>query len=116
MPVDIQRLIHKELSPKLFFAGGRRGTFIGAQGGAEGRRREQEGATLRTGELRELTVAALDISVISAGAIMQGADIARVLELGAVALQMLCAGMENRFIQSVQAVQSQAPPRVAIPN
>ena len=60
-------------------AGGRRGTFIGAQ----------KGAALRTGELLELSVAAL---------------------------QILRAGMENRFIQSMQAVESQAPPRVAIPN
>jgi nitronate monooxygenase len=59
-------------------AGGHRGTFIGAQ----------EDATLGAAELLALTVANLDIPVISAGAIMDGADIARALALGAAAVQM----------------------------
>ncbi len=117
-------------------AGGHRGTFIGVQ----------EDATLGAGELLELTVAALDIPVISAGAIMHGADIARALALGATAVQMGTAflvcdesgihpaykqrlltagnqatrltrafsgryarGMDNRFMQLMQAVESQVP-------
>lgn len=59
-------------------SGGHRGTFIG----------EQLEATLSAPQLLSEVVAALDIPVISAGAIMSGADIARALALGAAAVQM----------------------------
>ncbi len=59
-------------------AGGHRGTFIG----------EQAAATLRTFELLPQVVAAVNIPVIAAGGIMDGADIARALALGAQAVQM----------------------------
>jgi nitronate monooxygenase len=59
-------------------AGGHRGTFIGAQ----------QDATLSAAQLLPLVVQALDIPVIAAGAIMDGSDIARVLALGASAVQM----------------------------
>jgi nitronate monooxygenase len=59
-------------------SGGHRGTFIGAQ----------TDATLTLAELLPRVVAALRIPVIAAGGIMDGADIARVLALGAAAVQM----------------------------
>ncbi|HAT32873.1 MAG TPA: 2-nitropropane dioxygenase [Janthinobacterium sp.] len=59
-------------------SGGHRGTFIGAQ----------TDATLTCFELLPLVVAALDIPVIAAGGIMNGAAIARALALGASAVQM----------------------------
>jgi nitronate monooxygenase len=59
-------------------SGGHRGTFIGAQ----------EAATLETFELLPTIVAAVDIPVIAAGGIMDGADIRRALGLGARAVQM----------------------------
>jgi nitronate monooxygenase len=59
-------------------SGGHRGTFIGAQ----------QDATLTAAQLLPLVVAALDIPVIAAGAIMDGVDIARALALGASAVQM----------------------------
>jgi len=59
-------------------SGGHRGTFIGAQ----------EEATLTTFELLPLVVAAVKIPVISAGGIMDGADIKRALDGGAQAVQM----------------------------
>ena len=117
-------------------AGGHRGTFIGAQ----------RDATLTAATLLPLAVAALDIPVISAGAIMNGADIRRALALGAAAVQMgtaflvsdeaaihpayrqrllgagkhptrltrafsgrLARGLENRFMQMMQEVESEVP-------
>jgi nitronate monooxygenase len=117
-------------------AGGHRGTFIGLQ----------SEATLTAAALLPLVVAALDIPVISAGAIMNGADIRRALALGAAAVQMGTAflvsdesaihpaykqrllgagdhptrltrafsgryarGLENRFMQMMQAVESEVP-------
>lgn len=59
-------------------AGGHRGTFIGAQ----------TDATLQTFALLPQVVAAVTIPVISAGGIMDGADIKRALALGAQAVQM----------------------------
>jgi nitronate monooxygenase len=59
-------------------SGGHRGTFIGAQ----------EDATLKTFELLPTIVAAVDIPVIAAGGIMDGADIKRALDMGAQAVQM----------------------------
>ena len=59
-------------------AGGHRGTFLGPQ---------QE-ATLTSCELLAQVVPALSIPVIAAGAIMDGADIARALAQGAAAVQM----------------------------
>ncbi len=59
-------------------SGGHRGTFLVPQ----------LEATLGTAELLEQIVGALDIPVISAGGIMTGADIARMLALGASAVQM----------------------------
>lgn len=59
-------------------AGGHRGTFIGAQ----------EDAKLTTFELLPTVVAAVNIPVISAGGIMDGADIKRALDGGAQAVQM----------------------------
>lgn len=59
-------------------SGGHRGTFIGAQ----------EDATLKTFELLPTIVAAVDIPVIAAGGIMDGADIKRALNMGAQAVQM----------------------------
>jgi nitronate monooxygenase len=59
-------------------AGGHRGTFIGAQ----------EDAKQTTFELLPTVVAAVDIPVISAGGIMNGADIKRALNGGAQAVQM----------------------------
>ena len=59
-------------------SGGHRGTFIGAQ----------EDATLKTFELLPTVVAAVDIPVIAAGGIMDGADIKRALDMGAQAVQM----------------------------
>jgi nitronate monooxygenase len=59
-------------------SGGHRGTFIGAQ----------EAATLKTFELLPTIVAAVDIPVIAAGGIMDGADIKRALNMGAQAVQM----------------------------
>ncbi|MFA9215703.1 MAG: NAD(P)H-dependent flavin oxidoreductase [Sphingomonadaceae bacterium] len=59
-------------------AGGHRGTFIG----------EQSAATLEAFELLPQVVAAVNIPVIAAGGIMEGADIARALALGAQAVQM----------------------------
>lgn len=59
-------------------AGGHRGTFIG----------RQEEATLPATELWPAVVAAVEIPVIAAGGIMNGADIKRALALGARAVQM----------------------------
>lgn len=59
-------------------AGGHRGTFLGAQ----------TDATLGQSELLQQIVATVAIPVISAGNIMDGADIARALALGACAVQM----------------------------
>ncbi|PHV09406.1 2-nitropropane dioxygenase [Janthinobacterium sp. BJB412] len=59
-------------------SGGHRGTFLG----------RQEDATLSTFDLLAAVVAAVDIPVVSAGGIMDGADIKRALDLGAVAVQM----------------------------
>ena len=59
-------------------SGGHRGTFIGAQ----------ENATLGTFELLPAVVAAVNIPVIAAGGIMDGADIRRALAAGAQAVQM----------------------------
>lgn len=59
-------------------SGGHRGTFIGAQ----------EDATLKTFELLPTVVAAVNIPVIAAGGIMDGADIKRALDMGAQAVQM----------------------------
>lgn len=59
-------------------AGGHRGTFLGPQ----------TEATLGAEELLRATVAAVGIPVISAGNIMNGADIKRRLALGAQAVQM----------------------------
>ena len=59
-------------------AGGHRGTFIG----------RQEDATLSAQELWPAVVAAVQIPVIAAGGIMNGADIQRALQLGALAVQM----------------------------
>src|SRR5471032_1928126 len=59
-------------------SGGHRGTFIGAQ----------TDATLGTFDLLPKVVAAVTIPVISAGGIMDGADIKRALGLGAQAVQM----------------------------
>ena len=59
-------------------SGGHRGTFIGAQ----------EDATLGTFDLLPQVVAAVKIPVISAGGIMNGADIKRALDGGAQAVQM----------------------------
>lgn len=59
-------------------SGGHRGTFLGAQ----------TDATLGASELLQQIVAAIDIPVISAGNIMDGADIAKALALGASAVQM----------------------------
>ncbi|UTY57166.1 nitronate monooxygenase family protein [Massilia sp. erpn] len=59
-------------------AGGHRGTFLGPQ----------TEATLGAEDLLRATVAAVGIPVISAGNIMNGADIKRRLALGAKAVQM----------------------------
>lgn len=59
-------------------AGGHRGTFIG----------RQQDATLSARELWPLVAAAVDIPVIAAGNIMDGADIRAALDLGASAVQM----------------------------
>ena len=59
-------------------SGGHRGTFIGAQ----------EDATLTTFELLPTIVSAVNIPVIAAGGIMDGADIKRALDGGAQAVQM----------------------------
>lgn len=59
-------------------AGGHRGTFLGPQ--AE--------ATLGLWQLLPQVVAAVDIPVIAAGAIMDGSDIDHALSLGAMAVQM----------------------------
>lgn len=59
-------------------AGGHRGTFIG----------RQEDATLSAQELWPAVVAAVQIPVIAAGGIMNGADIQGALQLGARAVQM----------------------------
>ncbi|SFU44591.1 NAD(P)H-dependent flavin oxidoreductase [Pseudoduganella namucuonensis] len=59
-------------------AGGHRGTFIGAQ----------TDATLAAAELLPAVVAAVKIPVVAAGGIMDGADINRMLALGARAVQM----------------------------
>lgn len=59
-------------------AGGHRGTFIGAQGDAK----------LTTFELLPAVVAAVNIPVIAAGGIMDGAEIKRALNAGAQAVQM----------------------------
>lgn len=59
-------------------AGGHRGTFIG----------RQQDASLPARTLWPLVVEAVDIPVIAAGGIMDGADIAAALALGAVAVQM----------------------------
>lgn len=59
-------------------AGGHRGTFIGPQ----------KEARLTTFELLPAVVAAVDIPVVAAGGIMDGADIRRALEQGAQAVQM----------------------------
>jgi nitronate monooxygenase len=59
-------------------SGGHRGTFIGAQ----------EDARLTTFELLPTIVSAVNIPVISAGGIMDGADIKRALNAGAQAVQM----------------------------
>jgi nitronate monooxygenase len=59
-------------------SGGHRGTFIG----------EQTAATLRTFELLPKVAEAVNIPVIAAGGIMDGADIAHALSMGAQAVQM----------------------------
>jgi nitronate monooxygenase len=59
-------------------AGGHRGTFIGPQ----------KEARLTTFELLPAVVAAVDIPVVAAGGIMDGADIRRALAQGAQAVQM----------------------------
>lgn len=59
-------------------AGGHRGTFIG----------RQQDATLGGRALWPAVVQAVDIPVIAAGAIMDGADIGAALDAGAVAVQM----------------------------
>ncbi len=59
-------------------AGGHRGTFIG----------RQQDATLSARSLWPLVVAAVDIPVIAAGNIMDGADIRAAQDLGASAVQM----------------------------
>jgi nitronate monooxygenase len=59
-------------------AGGHRGTFIGPQ----------KEARLTTFELLPAVVAAVDIPVVAAGGIMDGADIRRALAHGAQAVQM----------------------------
>jgi len=59
-------------------AGGHRGTFIGAQ----------TAATMGVEELVPAVVKAVNIPVIAAGGIMDGADIKRMLGLGAQAVQM----------------------------
>lgn len=59
-------------------AGGHRGTFLV----------DQEAATLSGPELWPLAAQAVGIPVIAAGAIMEGADIHRALQLGASAVQM----------------------------
>lgn len=59
-------------------AGGHRGTFLGPQ----------EDATLGGRALWAQVVAAVDIAVIAAGGIMDGADIRAALDLGASAVQM----------------------------
>lgn len=59
-------------------SGGHRGTFIGAQ----------EDAKLTTFELLPTIVEAVNIPVIAAGGIMDGADIKRALDGGAQAVQM----------------------------
>ena len=59
-------------------SGGHRGTFIG----------EQTAATLGVAELVSAVVSAVNIPVIAAGGIMDGADIKRMLALGAQAVQM----------------------------
>ncbi len=59
-------------------SGGHRGTFIG----------RQEDATLGMLELLPAVVAAVNIPVIAAGGIMDGADIRRALDAGAQAVQM----------------------------
>ena len=59
-------------------SGGHRGTFLGAQ----------EAATLGTFALLPAVVAAVQMPVIAAGGIMDGADIAHALALGAQAVQM----------------------------
>ena len=59
-------------------AGGHRGTFIG----------RQEDATLPASQLWPQVVAAVDLPVIAAGAIMDGRDIRAALALGARAVQM----------------------------
>lgn len=59
-------------------AGGHRGTFIGPQ----------KEARLTTFELLPAVVNAVDIPVVAAGGIMDGADIRRALEHGAQAVQM----------------------------
>lgn len=59
-------------------SGGHRGTFIGMQ----------ENATLGTFDLLAAVVAAVNIPVIAAGGIMDGADIRRALDAGAQAVQM----------------------------
>ena len=66
-------------------AGGHRGTFIGAQ----------EDAKLSTFELLPTVVEAVNIPVIAAGGIMDGADIKRALNAGAVAVQMGTAFLVN---------------------
>ena len=59
-------------------SGGHRGTFIGAQ----------EDAQLGVFELLPAVMAAVNIPVIAAGGIMEGADIKRALNAGAQAVQM----------------------------
>ncbi len=59
-------------------SGGHRGTFLGPQ----------TEATAGTFDLLSAVVAAVDIPVICAGGIMNGADIARALDSGAAAVQM----------------------------
>ncbi|MRW90159.1 2-nitropropane dioxygenase [Duganella sp. FT80W] len=66
-------------------SGGHRGTFIGAQ----------ENAQLKTFELLPQVVAAVNIPVIAAGGIMDGADIKRALRAGAQAVQMGTAFLVN---------------------
>ncbi|WP_373989787.1 NAD(P)H-dependent flavin oxidoreductase [Duganella sp. BuS-21] len=66
-------------------SGGHRGTFIGPQ----------EDATLGTFEMLPTVVAAVNIPVIAAGGIMDGADIRRALDGGAQAVQMGTAFLVN---------------------